>query len=111
MAETRAKRVRIAYALCVIGAITSGLVLLNCFYNYVYFVEKYAGIIYFLTLATLASGTILLLMARRFISAAVASFCLALLLVLSFQPWYVEHWTPWEEESHRHTIWELGHVH
>ena len=33
------------------------------------------------------------------------------LLVLSMLPIYVQHSTPWEHASHRHTIWELGHVH
>jgi ABC-type uncharacterized transport system permease subunit len=33
------------------------------------------------------------------------------LLVCSFMPWYGKHGTPWERQSHRHTLWELGHVH
>lgn len=34
-------------------------------------------------------------------------------LFLSFGQWYVEHWTPGPTGGsvHRHTLWELGHVH
>lgn len=34
-------------------------------------------------------------------------------LFLSFGPWYVEHWTPGPTGGsvHRHTLWDLGHVH
>ncbi|HUR54120.1 MAG TPA: hypothetical protein VMZ71_08310 [Gemmataceae bacterium] len=34
-----------------------------------------------------------------------------LLLACSFAPVYERHWTPRERDWHRHTLWELGHVH
>ena len=43
--------------------------------------------------------------------ALLAVVVMAILLLLSLRPVYVEHWTPWNGTSHRHTLWELGHVH
>ena len=43
--------------------------------------------------------------------AVIALIVMLALLLLSFRPVYAEHWVPWENSSHRHMLWELGHVH
>ncbi len=44
--------------------------------------------------------------------AALALVVMVTLLWLSFRTVYVRHWTPWDGgHSHRHTMWDLGHVH
>lgn len=47
----------------------------------------------------------------RWLPAGLALVAAAVLVYLSLLPVYAEHWTPWSAEPHRHTLWEIGHVH
>jgi hypothetical protein len=54
-----------------------------------------------------------LLRERRMASGLVLIVLVVILLASSARPWYAEHSTPWEDDPfpHRHSLWELGHVH
>lgn len=63
--------------------------------------------------AQAAFAVVLLRRGHRWPGAVVAVVCV-ILLALSFLPVYVRHYYPWGADGgsyHRHTIWELGHVH
>jgi hypothetical protein len=62
--------------------------------------------------AQTAFAVVLFRRGHRRPAAMVAAVC-AILLAFSFLPVYVRHYTPWglNGDPHRHTIWELGHVH
>ena len=47
----------------------------------------------------------------RWREAGVLGSACAVLLVVSLLPIYVPHWALEDGAPHRHTIWELGHVH
>jgi hypothetical protein len=47
---------------------------------------------------------------RRLFAGIVMATFLAL-LVLSLLPVYVEHWTPQDGQTHRHTLWGFDHDH
>ena len=59
--------------------------------------------------AQIAFAVVLFRRGHRWPTAVVAVVCVVL-FVLSFLPVYVHHYTPWGTD-HRHTVWELGHVH
>jgi hypothetical protein len=64
-------------------------------------------------LAAQVAGSAALFWYRRFVYGAAALVAAAVGLQLSLMPWYGEHGAPtgtgWQ--THRHTLWELGHVH
>ena len=63
-------------------------------------------------LAILSAVAVALFRQGRWYSAALTIVVVATLLLLSLLPVYVEHWVPWGGgKSHRHILWDLGHVH
>ena len=65
------------------------------------------------TLCLLVGATCAVLFYRqgnRLLAGMVATTFIGLLL-LSFLPVYVRHWTPWDGQYHRHTLWGFDHVH
>lgn len=67
------------------------------------------------TLALIAGAVAagVLLRRGRWRAGVLLTVCLLALLALSFRPVYVEHvaLAPWGLVPHRHTLWDLGHVH
>jgi hypothetical protein len=50
---------------------------------------------------------------KHWLPAALVLAVAANFLLLSFGPWYVEHWVPGPAgfTAHRHPLWNVGHVH
>jgi hypothetical protein len=65
-----------------------------------------------LAILLLSINSILLLKMKMFKYAFALALVIFVLLACSFIPWYGEHvGEPIERSTHRHSIWELGHVH
>jgi hypothetical protein len=64
-------------------------------------------------LAAQAAGSAALFWRRRFAYGAAVLVGTAVLVQLSVMKWYGEHGVPTQTgwQTHRHTVWELGHVH
>jgi hypothetical protein len=64
-------------------------------------------------LAALTVGSAILFWRRRFGYGTAAVVIVVAVIQLSLMPWYGRHGAPTETgwESHRHTLWQLGHVH
>jgi uncharacterized membrane protein YdjX (TVP38/TMEM64 family) len=75
--------------------------------------EHEAAAVFVLALAILTADAAALFWLRRFAYGVVTAAVLATLLQFSLMKWYGPHWAPGslEGHNHRHTIWELGHVH
>jgi hypothetical protein len=64
-------------------------------------------------LMVLTAGTAMLLWLRRYAYGAAVAGVTVAVICLSLMPWYGLHGvhTPAGWKEHRHTLWELGHVH
>jgi hypothetical protein len=72
-----------------------------------------AAVLFALALAILAANAAALFWLRRFAYGAATLAILVALIQFSLMSWYGPHWAPdsLDGHNHRHTIWELGHVH
>ena len=93
----------------VAGAVSAASILIVCGYSHV--IENQAITLFCLSLAMLLAGTVLLYRRGCHTYAIGMLAVIVTLVVLSCLPWYVVHWTPRGGQTHRHSIWELGHVH
>ena len=106
------KSIYSAYVLCIVGSTLSAAVLIACLGRPGELIEDFAPIYCGLALAMLCAGAVMLKRNRRYKSATAAAAILLVILMLSFLPLYVAHWTPHNGgQTHRHVIWELGHIH
>ena len=68
-------------------------------------------IVFAFSLLLLLLGSALLIRAKKIAYALAVVLGVILFLACSVMPWYGKHVGKPGNGSHRHTIWELGHVH
>ena len=94
----------------VIGLLLAMLVLMACRQGSS--IEGSAVFLFALAILLLIVGTNKIIREGYRAHGMVMAILITALLIASLMPWYVPHYVPWNGGStHRHSIWELGHVH
>jgi hypothetical protein len=73
----------------------------------------FTPLLFCLSMSAAVVGAGALCRGRHWLSVALVLALTVSLFVLSFGEWYIEHWVPGPAgyTVHRHTLWEIGHVH
>lgn len=93
------------------GATSTLLLLAGGFAN---FVESMSVLFFFTTLLCLIIGVVGAAWSKQWQAAITGACVFTIVLACSFQPWFGKHAALGDGgvlDIHRHSLWELGHVH
>jgi hypothetical protein len=94
------------------GSATSTLILLAG--GFTKFVESMSVLLFFTALLCLIIGVAGAAWSKQWQAAMTGAGVFTIVLACSFQPWFGEHAALGDDgtlDIHRHSLWELGHVH